>query len=316
MSTSIPELTHYARILSPHGVYPSQSIFFEDSSYFSDSEISFSICKFEKHTRGGDEDNDSYSEVEWLNPVEAKLYGCLMLSINVEEGYCAFYPYPITESIAYGNELPHKEWLVEIVKPYLIKKIDEPDILHPGYSSPAKNYYQDLLNHIIKPPYFSGHDYDFRDHGFDYELAKIIYKNIDINDDLLVRGLTTLIKSGMLHGHYQFLESAIHSLYISMEVSFRLVLRALKAQGVAEPTSTDAMTYIHDAFNDVIRSEKYFEEYYDGRVATFHPDNRFGIFPHAPLMADDFSFLFRDMIEVYAFLICGHINTRHNEKLK
>jgi len=207
------------------------------------------------------------------------------------------------------------EWFLEVVKPYLRDKIIEPDILHPGAYAPAKNTYRWCAD-IATPPITGGPNYDFRKSGIDYDLARSLYNSIDLNDALVIRGLTTLIKAAMLHFHYQFFEAAIYSLFISMEVSFRLVVRALKAKGVAEPTSKDAMTYIHDAFFDIHRVEKYFEEYYDGRVMTFHPESRYGVYPHAPLAADDYYFLFNDMLEVYAFLICGYVHPKHKEKLQ
>ena len=238
-----------------------------------------------------------------------------MLSVNRDESYSAFYPYPTTEPLSCQSDTPDKKWLIEYVKPYLRDKITEPDILHPGAYAPAKNTYRRCAD-IPVPPITGGPKYDFRASGINYELARTLYNSIDINDALVVRGLTTLIKAAMLHFHHQFFEAAIYSLFISMEVSFRLVMRALRAKGIPEPTSKDAMIYIHDAFNDVIRVDKYFEEYYEGRIMTFHPESRYGIYPHAPLAADDYYCLFNDMLEVYAFLLCGYVQPKHKEKLK
>jgi len=305
--------THDARVLSPRGVYPAESLFFDDAAYIRDDELSFSLCRYKKHTRG--DDGESYSEVEWLNPIEARLYGSLMLSVDRDESYSAFYPYPTTESLSCPSDTPNKKWLVEHVKPYLRNKITEPDELYPGAYFSEKNTYRWCAD-ISVPPITGGPKYDFRSNGIDYELARTLYNSIDINDALVIRGITTLIKAEMLQTHHQFFEAAMYSLYIAMEVSFRLVIRALKAKGISEPTSKDAMTYIHDAFNDIDRVDKYFEDYYDGRIMTFHPESRFGIYPHAPLDADDYYELSRDMLEVYRFLICGYVHPYHKEKLK
>lgn len=312
-STNRATPTHYARVLSPRGVYPAESLYFSDAAYIRDDELTFSVCQFKKHTRGGDD--ESYSEVEWLNPIEARLYGSLMLSVDRDESFSAFYPYPTTEPLWCHEQTPDEKWFTEYVKPYLRKKIAEPDILHPGASAPAKNMYRWSAD-IAMPPIAGGPGYDFRTNGIDYQLARTLYSAIDINDALVIRGLTTLIKAAMLHFHNQFFEAAIYSLFISMEVSFRLVIRALKAKGITEPTSKDAMTYVHDAFYDINRVDKYFEEYYEGRVMTFHPESRYGVYPHAPLAADDYYFLYNDMLEVYAFLICGHVHPKHKEKLQ
>jgi len=306
------EYTHYARILSPRGAYPADSIFFDDAAYLSDSELAFSVAKYTKHTRGGDE--DSYSEVQWLNPTETKLYGSLMLAVDRDESYVAFYPYPYTVPIVCPSTISDKKWLLQSVKTELSEKLIEEDIIHPGYTVPARNSYK-YATDIAMPPMVGGPEYDFRSNGIDYELAKNLYKNISINDSLVIRGLCTLVKAAMLRSHYQFLEEAIYSLFISMEVSFRLVLRELKNRGINNPTSKDAMTFIHDAFYDIHRVDKYFEEYYEGRVMSFHPESRLGTHPHAPLMADDYSFLFNDMLEVYTYLICGYVHPKHKEKI-
>ena len=191
----------------------------------------------------------------------------------------------------------------------------EDDIFHHGYSFPARNTYK-LATDISMPKDTGGPDYDLRTEGINYDLATNIYNNIDTNDSLVIRGIYTLIKAGMLKTHYQFLEEAIYSLFITMEVSYRLVLRELKNQGNKNPTSQDAMTYIQDAFYDIHRVDKYFEYYYEGRIMSLHPESRFGIHPHAPLAVDDCYELFNDMIEVYAFLICGYVNPKHKEKLQ
>ena len=303
--------THFARVLSPRGVYPAESLYFDDAAYVQDDELTFSVCRFRKRTGGsGDE---SSSGVEWLNPIEARLYGSLMLSVDRDERFSAFYPYPITEPLISPAQAIDKRWLFEYVRPHLQKKIIEPDMHHPGAYAPAKNSYRWCAD-ISMPPIVGGPQYDFRSTGIDYNLAKTLYDSIDLDDALVIRGLTTLMKAAMLHFHYQFREAAIHSLFISMEVSFRLVVRTLKAKGIPEPTSKEAMSYIHDAFHDIHRVEKYFEEYYEGRVKTFHPENRYGVFPHAPLAADDYNFLYNDMLEVYAFLICGYVNPKHKDK--
>jgi hypothetical protein len=52
---------------------------------------------------------------------------------------------------------------------------------------------------------------------------------------------------------------------------------------------------------------KYFEEFYESRIMSFHPESRFGVFPHAPLMIDDFMHLRDSLLEIYAYLIGGFI---------
>ena len=117
----------------------------------------------------------------------------------------------------------------------------------------------------------------------------------------------------------RFIES-ITTLFISLEASLRLVLRALKQQGNRNPTSEDAMNYIQKVFDmppiyinngsKIRHMKNYFQEYYESRIKSVHPESRFGIFPFAQLQVDDFYFLKDDLIEVYAFLLTGQVNTR------
>ena len=238
-----------------------------------------------------------------------------MLAVDRDISYVSFYPYPYSVPIKCNTTLKDTQWLTGKIKGMLCGKLTEEDVIHPGYTFPARNVYKNASD-VSMPSAVGGPEYDLRKSGINYELAKNIYNNIDLNDSLMIRGLYTLIKAGMLKSHHQFFEEAIYSLFITMEVSYRLVLRELKNLGNKNPTSQDAMTYIHDAFYDIYRVEKYFEEYYEGRIKSLHPESRFGIHPHAPLAVDDCFHLFDDMIEVYAFLICGYVNPKHKEKLK
>ena len=107
----------------------------------------------------------------------------------------------------------------------------------------------------------------------------------------------------------------INTLFISLEASFRLVLRRLKADGNPEPTAADAAIFLHDTFNDVHRLEKYFEEDYERRIISFHPESRFGTYSTPPFFVDDFYFLFNDLLEVYRFLLIGYVHPMHQEKI-
>lgn len=95
-----------------------------------------------------------------------------------------------------------------------------------------------------------------------------------------------------------------------------MVLRKLKQNGIKEPNAKDAAQFIHDAFYDVNRLEKYFEEDYEKRVQSFHPQSRYGTYPYPPIMADDYFQLFNDLLEVYAYLLIGYVHPTHKEKLK
>ncbi len=71
------------------------------------------------------------------------------------------------------------------------------------------------------------------------------------------------------------------------------------------PTSRDAGRFLDDAFN--WDSDGYFVAYYDARIRTIHPESRFGAYPAAPLLVDDFYDLYSDLILVYDFLLTDHV---------
>jgi hypothetical protein len=316
VNKGIIKYKYYARILSPRGIYPNKDVFFEDAVFVCDPDLTFSVVRYTKETRGGANEFDSYSEVQWINPTEARLLGSIMLSVDRDEGYVYFYPFPVSEMFESSSIQITKQWLTDTVKPKLIEKLLEgPQDL--GGRVLASNLYQ-FHSDIPLPPIAGGASYTYTDKGLNYSLMQKIYNDFDINNLLLLRGLNTLMKSAMLRSHYQFMEESTYSLFVSLEVSYRLILKELIKQGHKNPTSEDAMAYIHDIFFTCHRntSEKYFGEYYESRIMSLHPENRFGVYAHAPLMVDDNYFLFNDMLEVFRYLICGYVDPKHQKRFE
>ena len=139
----------------------------------------------------------------------------------------------------------------------------------------------------------------------DSALQASVYQAIDSNDDVMMRGLGTLIRSKMLAAHWPFLEEAAVATFVSMEASYRLVLRRLRAEGVSDPTSRDAARFVAESFGENIVAERYFEEYYDVRVATLHPESRSGSSAFAPMQADDHLDLYNGLLSMYRYLLIG-----------
>lgn len=302
-----------ARVLSPLGVYPEKTIIADDYAYCSSPEICFTVTLYEKLEL---KDENYYSEMEWAHINEIKLFASLLLAVDRDMSFVRIYPFPCTERLSVSGNVSLKDQdLLTEIKEFLIREINASDKQNPGYPAPQRNRYQKAKG-ISLPPVCGGPDYDFRDEGINYKLQTKVHSAIRKDDYLAIRGLSTLIKSFMLSTHLQFLEESTYSLFVALEASFRMVLRELRKNGVKDPSSSDAMQYIHDAFYDVYRVDKYFEEYYEGRIKTMHPESRFGIFPHAPLMVDDFYHLADDLLEVYAFLLTGYVNPKHKEKHK
>jgi hypothetical protein len=116
----------------------------------------------------------------------------------------------------------------------------------------------------------------------------------------------------MLGQFPEFLENACMSLWVAMDASMHMILRELKESGVESPTSKDAGRFLDNAFN-WSDSGGYFSDYYEGRIKTIHPNSRFGIYPSAPLSADDFYDLNASLLLVYDFLLTDHIPEESEE---
>ncbi|ANG63503.1 hypothetical protein A8C75_14170 [Marinobacterium aestuarii] len=147
-----------------------------------------------------------------------------------------------------------------------------------------------------------------------------LLSQIGETDHVLLRGVTCLIKCDMLSRYYEFTEEATIVAFIALEASFSLVVNALKVNGIANPSATDAGRWLDDTFNRPLGIDpgerKYFEELYEQRVITMHPSSRYGDCPYAPLAVDDLFDLRRDLREVFAYLVSGGHGPEFGRRLK
>lgn len=294
--SNIANPTHVARVLSPLGSYPSKTVVFRDALYIADEELCFSVCTCEDPW-----EEELYSELQLLSVSEVKLYGALTVAVDRNIDFAKFYPH---ERMLYfrGEIGPNPVARAKKnVKPLLVEQFategDPDQISFPEAGTPL-------------PPLIGGPKYDLRNmrDGY-YQLAERAFFAIDREDALAIRGLSTLVKAGMLQRHYQFFEEALNTLYISLECTFRMVREELEASGTPGASARDAAAFIHDALFDVYRVEKYFEEDYEKRVISFHPESRYGSYPYPPLMADDYYNLFDELLEVYLYLFTGYVHS-------
>jgi len=124
-----------------------------------------------------------------------------------------------------------------------------------------------------------------------------------LNDHLLMRGLGALLRADMCWRHLEIADAAVLQLYVALDVSFQMILRLLREQGVSNPTALDAGALIDEVFNPGIETGSYFGDYYEDRIKVMHPSSRFGVFAVPPLYADDYFSLRHAMVEVYHWLI-------------
>ncbi|MFD1008778.1 hypothetical protein [Oceanisphaera ostreae] len=300
--------SHTVRMMSPMGMYPNHSIINEDSALYISNQICFSIAPVDAVKL---EIDNYYSEVEWATLNEIKLYSSILLCIDRDYGYCRLFPFSISHRVNVGNSILNIEYL-ERVAAALINILETPSTTRnfKGKEFPIENKYKKMRG-IELPTIQSGIEYGLNESRFNLKLQQNIYQDFDTEDHLMIRAVSTLFRSIMLGALSNFLEESINTTFISLEASFRLVLKRLHKLGNKNPSSKDAAEFIGNVFSSDV-SEKYFGEYYESRIMSFHPESRFGVFPHAPLMADDSYDLADDLIEVYCYLITGYIKPNRN----
>ena len=100
------------------------------------------------------------------------------------------------------------------------------------------------------------------------------------------------------------------SLYVAMEASLHIILRRL-GETMQNPSNRDASKYLGEVFESRYVPERYFESYYEDRIAAIHPSSRRGVFPDAPLAADDYFDLYDQMCSLYDFLLTGTVREQY-----
>jgi hypothetical protein len=154
------------------------------------------------------------------------------------------------------------------------------------------------------PPACGGPAYQWHEAGVNVDNVLNVVCATQLNDHLLMRGLgALLLRADMCWRHLEIADAAVLQLYVALDVSFQMILRLLREQGVSNPTALDAGALIDEVFNPGIETGSYFGDYYEDRIKVMHPSSRFGVFAVPPLYADDYFSLRHAMVEVYHWLI-------------
>jgi len=274
------------RAYAPSGYYWREGLSLATAVYANKEGLIFTACHFDEDQHAG----EFYTEFDDPMIEEIRLLAALILPIGLDYGMVSPYPLGYAHRIKTRDDLRSFEILKETIEH--MRSIFLGERFRPWVDGPY-------------PPLFGGPNYEFRDAPSPVDLQKRIFDAIDPKDGLLMRGLATLVKSTMLARHAQFFEAAIYTLYISLDASFNLVVRELRTQGIDSPSAHEAGAFIEKAFDEETSGTKYFEEYYEDRIKVMHPESRFGIFPYAPVMHDDFYWLYTGYIKDYVRFIAS-----------
>jgi hypothetical protein len=157
----------------------------------------------------------------------------------------------------------------------------------------------------VPPPSCGGPAYLWREAGVNVDKVLNVVCATQLNDHLLMRGLGALLRADMCWQYPEIADAAVIQLYVALDVSFQMILRLLREQGVSNnPTALDAGALIDaEVFNHRIGTGAYFGDFYEDRIKTMHPSSRFGVFAAPPVNADDYFWLRHGLVEVYHWLI-------------
>ena len=284
------------RLLSPMGLYPAQVAFRNpEAAIVVTPEIAALITKFSPVP---EPEPYFYSEVEFLSAFEVRALASVLLCRKFETGGMCLYPV---------EEHCQIEDSIDLSKIKVLKKLLACLIAQlPADRSSRKAH---------APPCVGGNPYVFNEHcEIDRRRFTRLFRSIDVEDHLLIRGLGTLVKAAMLSNHYEFLEHANIALWIALDASLRLLLREMRKAGFLNPTAKDAGALLDDPFDNPYASEGYFTDFYEDRIKTIHPESRYGTYPAAPLSVDDYYMLDESLRSVYEFLITGRVEKGWRER--
>lgn len=278
-----------ARAYAPRGSYWRDGFTLPSALYVNEEDIVFTAVTFDESWQ---DKSEVHSESNFLRIEELRLISAITLPMPIHGGVVNFHPLPYETIFEDLFDLHTEE-----AKSQISQSLRRPDHRSSAHFDYARS-----------PPAWGGsHRYCVRSEMAPAQLQVRMYDAIDVTDHLMLRGLNALVRAGMLAQYHMFLEEATYALYVGLDASFALVRRRLLSEGYQSPSALDAAAWIDAAFNSSQGAQKYFEDFYHDRIRSMHPDSRFGIFPSAPLDADDYYLLFEKLRDVFNFLILGEV---------
>jgi len=266
------------RPMSTFGRYWADPIRLEEAVAHQTESIMFTACRYIPAAK----DREYYTEHDELADVEVRFLAAMVMAVGFDEGLVA--PYPVSDSFALEYDGP----------------LHDPAFLHAAEKA-LRTEIAGMRRLATSPPILAIDGAPFEYHHRPLNSARLaeIFSAVSADDDLMMRGLHCLLKSRMAAMHAEFAEEANYALYVALDALFSLVRRQLIKEGNPNPSSYDAQNFIHSLFDEDQSGLRFFEEFYDDRIMTMHPENRYGIFRHAPISHCDFHSLFEMVREVY-----------------
>ena len=278
------------RPMSTLSLLPASSYLNHDASLVIGNELSFTAVRVIK--------DEEYFELAWSSPEEIALLASITIGAHPQHGKTHFFParWPVFVEDE-GQDLSNKG-VLEVAEACLRGALTD------TRGSRVKNSWEEL------PPLLSGRQYQFNSNvKLSQTYQTLLMRSIDLNNELMIRGLTHLLKTAMLQCLSRtFVETACLEVYVSLEATLQIILNRLRSKGMVNPSNKDASNYLLEGFGVSYRLEKYYEEYYNDRIVAVHPSSRFGVAKFTPLYVADLYSLYDDLLRNYEFLITGRVN--------
>lgn len=263
----------FLRLFAPRAEYRAEPFFHSDAIYLSDAKFVAIAAKQHQENQG-----DIVSELIWLYPEEIRILAALALSVPEGHGSLRFFPSSrIRLPFSLLDDLSSEKSLGMIREASLSLANDS------GFESYA----------LV----------DRKQSSIDFQLD--LFESIDPSDDLLIRGLTCLLKAQRLIGDRELAQEAYINVSIAREAALEMIREHLEADGHNNPSFADAHDYLVEKF----RAGEHLAEFllYQHRlwVETKHPKSALGPLWMPQLMADDFYETWEALVSVYRHILTG-----------
>jgi hypothetical protein len=201
------------RVFSPLGHYPRHPIAIPGARLVVSDELIMSAVHVDRPEAHGLE---YYFELEFLALEEKRFLAGIALAAHPDNGMA--YTYPLHGHVDVDFELDD-DAVIEAAQQLAAR--------------PSEHYWR---TRGVPPPACGGPTYLWREAGVNVDKVLNVVSATPLNDHLLMRGLGALLQADMCSQHREIEGVALLPLYVALEVSFQIVLRLLREQGVSDPT--------------------------------------------------------------------------------
>jgi hypothetical protein len=130
---------------------------------------------------------------------------------------------------------------------------------------------------------------------------------IEIQDELMLRGLSRFLASNHLISYRAFLEESAVVGYIALEAALEYIRGWLKETTSAPAKFKDVFSHIRLTFPTGEPFAGVLETDYEARVLMIHPASRFGEYWAPPVHAEECFELIYSLVHLYRYILLGEV---------